>query len=236
MIIRWLWIIIVLAFAVPHVYAGGLYVVGRDDQGVYLQTDKGNSWYIGRRDLKYFTVGEKGQYTVGRDSKGTYIKAGKNRKFYVANISDAQVDKEIEAFNKSQNKMKRDKGESRVVVVGNQVLVPVTFQNDFRKVDALLLLDTGAAITVLHRDVAEQLKLKPLKKGRAQVVGGKTIPMTLTMIDSLETGGVRKNNLQVGIIDHQGMQTRDRGFLGMNFLQGLRYKINYQKQTIQWDN
>jgi predicted aspartyl protease len=234
MVLRLLWILMLIVLTAPCAHAGGNYRVGRDGKGTYLETDKGESWYINQKDLKYFTVGEQGPYSVGRDSKGAYIKAGKHRKFYVDQVSDAQAEQEIKAFQKAQKTTKKNKHETRVTVVGNQVLVPVTIQSDTRKIEVLLLLDTGASITVLHRDVADKLKLKPFKKGLAQVVGGSTIPMAVAKVKLMETGGVRKKNLHAGIIDYQGAKASHQGLLGMDFLQGMKYNIDYQKQIIQW--
>ena len=235
MILRLSCIMIMVCLAAPGAIAGGTYVVGRDNQGVYLETDQGESWYIDRKDLKFFIEGEHGQYTVGNDAKGNYITAGKKRKFYVNVISDAQAEQEIAAFQKTRKATGKKGNETRVKVIGNQVLVPVTIRNDYRKIEALLLLDTGASITVLHRVIADKLNLKPYKKGLAQVVGGSTIPMAVAKVQELETGGILKKNLHAGIIDYQGKQALHQGLLGMDFLQGLKYKINYQKQTIRWD-
>lgn len=225
---------IILICSVPYASVGGTYVIGRDDQGVYLVTDRGKSWYIDRKDRKFFKVGEKGTYTVGSDSKGTYLTAGKHRKFYVGKVSEAQMQREIDAYQKKQVASRKNRYETRVQVIGNQVLVPVTIWSGYRKIEAQLLLDTGASITVLHRDVADRLKLKPVKKGLAQVVGGGKIPMAVAVVKKMETGGVSKTNMYAGIIDYQGGAVPHQGLLGMDFLQGMKYKIDYQKQTIQW--
>ena len=37
--------------------ADGTYYVGRDDGGVYFQTDQDGGWYIDISDLQYFKIG-----------------------------------------------------------------------------------------------------------------------------------------------------------------------------------
>ena len=235
MIIRWLWCIAIWVLLAPQAYAQGTYWVGRDDQGVYLQTDQGQSWYIGRSDLTFFSAGEEGRYRIGSDSQGTYIQLGKPKKFYVEDISPADADKDRLAHPYVPASPTGNKHQSHVALVGNQVLVPVKIISDTGQIEVFMLLDTGAGMTILHSNVADQLKLKPFKRAYAQVVGGSMIPMAMAMVKRLEVGGIQKKDLNAGIIDHQGEKTPHQGLLGMDFLRGLQYRINFQQQTIEWE-
>ncbi|MBT8332257.1 MAG: hypothetical protein KJP06_08005, partial [Deltaproteobacteria bacterium] len=61
--------------------------------------------------------------------------------------------------------------ESPVHIKGNRVFVPTKIANNGVEVETLLLLDTGASQTVIHRDIASQLNIIALKKGLSQVAG-----------------------------------------------------------------
>ena len=61
---------------------------------------------------------------------------------------------------------------TKVIIKGNQVLVPVTIGYSGKKIEGLLLLDTGASIVALHRDFVEKIKIKTTQKASLMVVGG----------------------------------------------------------------
>jgi hypothetical protein len=55
------WLIICVLFiffSVLPLHATGTYYVGRDEGGVYFQTDDHGGWYIDGVDLKSFTIGQ----------------------------------------------------------------------------------------------------------------------------------------------------------------------------------
>ena len=72
--------------------AAGNYFVDREEGGVYLQTDDHGSWYIDKRDLKHFRVGETGTYQTGSDRHGTYISI-KHRKYYIDLDASEKLDR-----------------------------------------------------------------------------------------------------------------------------------------------
>jgi hypothetical protein len=53
------------------------YYIGRDGGGIYLQTDQDGSWYIDRKDLENFKIGENGTYSIKADRYGIYINTDK---------------------------------------------------------------------------------------------------------------------------------------------------------------
>jgi hypothetical protein len=112
------------------------------------------SWYIEKADLKNFKLGETGTYQIGSDRYGTYMLINKPRKFYIDLGGSEQGEREIEEINRKQEKLAY-KSETKVFIKGNQVLVPVTLGYDSKEAEALLVLDTGASITVLHQEIAE---------------------------------------------------------------------------------
>ena len=71
---------------------------------------------------------------------------------------------EIEAL---RRRSMQDSRETPVVVEGNKVMVPVLLGYDGVETEAMLVLDTGASIIALHREVAEELAVREI--GRAHV-------------------------------------------------------------------
>ena len=232
MFLRWLWWCIAIGVLLaPNAYAQGTYWVGRDDQGVYLQTDQGKSWYIGRSDLRFFSAGEQGQYRIGSDSQGTYIQLGKPKKFYVEDISsaNADADKDLQAHQYGPTSPVGNKHESRVALVGNQVLVPVKIISETRRIEVFMLLDTGAGMTVLHSNVADKLELKPFKKAYAQVVGGSMIPMAMAKVKRLEVGGIQKKGCKCRHHRSPGGENAAPRAIGNGFSAGSAIQNQFSK-------
>jgi hypothetical protein len=213
--------------------ADGTYYVGRDDGGVYFQTDQDGGWYIDILDMRHFKIGQKGTYSIKRDRNGTFMITDKKRKFYLDTSAKEQLEHEIEEYNDRQLNVSLKKV-TKVVIKGNQVLVPVTIGYSGKKIEGLLLLDTGASIVALHRDFVEKLKIKDTQKTNLMVVGGKTITADVVKLDFVEVGKNKKTKLYAVIVDHIGPPVSYNGLLGMNFLSGLDYRIDFERRVIIW--
>ena len=124
--------------------------------------------------------------------------------------------------------------QTRVIVGGNRIMVPVTLVNNGVELDVNLVLDTGASQIVLHRDVADQLKIIALSKGLAQVAGGQNIYVETGQVNYFKVGPFSMEEATVLIIAHEGPATSYSGLLGMNFLQHYRYSIDFGREVISW--
>lgn len=127
-----------------------------------------------------------------------------------------------------------EKTETKVILEGNRILVPVTFNNNGAEVEVNLLLDTGASQIVLNRSVADQLNIVALKKGLAQVAGGSNIYTQLGTVSYVKVGPFKMEDAGVLIIAHEGPPVNYSGLLGMNFLKNVEYSIDYKNQVIRW--
>jgi len=233
---RWFILFVFILFIINlpiRLLADGTYYVGRDDGGVYFQTDQDGGWYIDILDLRYFKIGQTGTYSIKRDRNGTFMITDKKRKFYLDTSAKEQLEHEIADYNDKQLNVSLKKV-TKVVIKGNQVLVPVTIGYSGKKIEGLLLLDTGASIVALHRDFVEKLKIKGTQKTKLMVVGGETITADVVKLDFVEVGRNKQTELYAVIVDHIGPPVSHKGLLGMNFLSGLDYKIDFERQVIIW--
>lgn len=124
--------------------------------------------------------------------------------------------------------------ETKVQINRNLVLVPVTLGYRGSKIEALLVLDTGASIVTLHQRVADQLRIEELETAQTQVAGGEVLQSSVAKLGFVKVGPFKKRDLYAGIIKHEGPSVPYDGLLGMNFLRGLEYTVDFKKQVIKW--
>lgn len=121
---------------------------------------------------------------------------------------------------------------TRIRFVNNQILVPVKVR--YRGVEqmATFLLDTGATTCTISPGLAKRLNIgtNDTNMGLAQGVGGSVHLVGRTALHSMTVGPHRKTNIEVSVIP----TGNNDGLLGMNFLGGLRYHIDFNAQEIRW--
>ena len=137
--------------------------------------------------------------------------------------------------NRKQDALERE-GVQKVKIIGDSVLVPVVLGNGREEIETLLLLDTGATMITINQTIADRLKLKAPKKTKFQVAGGDLIDTWIGELSYIKVGPIERENLQVSIIESSGPPMPFAGLLGMNFLRGIDYKIDFQHKTIKWNH
>ena len=126
---------------------------------------------------------------------------------------------------------------TKVTVVGNSVLVPVTLVYRGNQADVQLLLDTGASVTAINTEIANRLdmNLRSDRKVRGQVAGGQVIEAYVITLNSLIVGPHTKSDIPITVIPHTGPRVIYDGLLGMDVLRGFRYRVDLDKQLILWE-
>lgn len=124
-----------------------------------------------------------------------------------------------------------------VVIIDNQVLVPVTIGYGVKEMEILFLLDTGASHLVLFNDLAGVLGIKSHQKGVSMVAGGELIETDLVVLDYLKLGPLDLKKVEATVIKHETKSVDPvhfSGLLGMNILRNSRYTIDFENQKIHW--
>jgi predicted aspartyl protease len=124
--------------------------------------------------------------------------------------------------------------ETNVIIINNKVLVPVRLGYRGREIKTLLLFDTGASITLLHEKPIRQLGIKKLKSAQAQVADGSVINTGISELDYMIVGPFKKTNIEVAFVEDKVVSGTHDGLLGMNFLRGFEYSIDFERNVIKW--
>lgn len=149
-----------------------------------------------------------------------------------------QMQKSLEEKKRQEEKRAREelkkKLVTKVTILGNQVLVPVTLGYGGQEVQASLVLDTGAEIITINQSIADQLSLPLTSRANVRVVGGKVINASLAKLDYVRVGPYEAKEISALVIFPQGPAASHDGLLGMNFLRGCEYSVDFENQVIRW--
>ena len=148
------------------------------------------------------------------------------------------VDLELEtkARNEAKLQEKRRAYQTPIMVRGNRVMVPVEVAMGSRLAHLLLLLDTGASATVLHRGSLTELDLPTGKKVEARVAGGTSLASEKIQFKYIEIGPFREEGPFAMVIDPKGPSMPFDGMLGMDFLKRHPYRIDYENEMLTWED
>jgi len=131
-----------------------------------------------------------------------------------------------------------NKIETKVLMVGNAVLVPVKLGYKEKELSTWLVFDTGATTTALHKSVGDELGISPNASGKTAIADGTVIDTQKATLDYIIVGPYRMDNFQSVIIDHKNDSNSNmvKGLLGMNFLRKVNYKIDFARKMIKWSD
>ena len=110
---------------------------------------------------------------------------------------------------------------------GRSVIVPVTFN---RSVNAELLLDTGASMTMISRRLATNLALPSSGAGLFSGIGG-TVSAEIARVDSIKVGDAEVSGMAVSIHDIPRLPHFE-GLLGMDFLGRFQVSVDPAKKLL----
>jgi len=124
----------------------------------------------------------------------------------------------------------------RIVVPGEitrgMLVVPALING---ATDSLLLVDTGASLTVLSPKLASELQL-PInantRRSLVRVAGGREIAVPRVRLASMKLGTATVENLYIGVFDVFPAAPQIHGVLGMDFLRHFNVSIDHGRRRL----
>ncbi|MET4160990.1 hypothetical protein CFI10_13740 [Marinobacterium iners] len=121
-----------------------------------------------------------------------------------------------------------------VLIQGNSVFVPVRLYYGNQMIRVNLLLDTGASRTVLHDDAIADLSIVKRSGSQARVAGGGVIDTRDVAFSRMEVGPYKPENTMLSVIHNHDAGSRFDGLLGMDFLRGIEFDVDFENSRIVW--
>jgi hypothetical protein len=117
-----------------------------------------------------------------------------------------------------------------IKMIGNSMVVPVTFSIGNSSVTGNAVVDTGASQTMVSKRMARELRLLSIAAQRRSGIGG-TVLAEVGVVEAIKVGEAEVKNMQVSIHDFSHDQ-RYEGLLGFDFLGRFQLSVDSDKQVM----
>ncbi len=126
-------------------------------------------------------------------------------------------------------------GESKNVKVGqagNHLFVDALLN---KKINAKLLVDTGASFIILSPEIAKQLNINVASVNpdiKMSLADGREVFGKMIKLDTVSIGDARTNDIEAAIIYQKGAFEGFDGLLGMSFLKLFKFEIDLTRNKL----
>lgn len=116
-------------------------------------------------------------------------------------------------------------------LINNHAIVSVVLLYKGREARGQFVFDTGANTSVISPDIARRLEVDYKDTSRAMIRGvGGTSSTSTVVLDAIKLDGKSVGNVNVCVVEFGNFD----GLLGMDFLAGKKFQIDYHAHKIRW--
>jgi predicted aspartyl protease len=132
--------------------------------------------------------------------------------------------------------VEKPKRYTKVIIINNQIIVPVVLVNKGHKTAATMILDTGASSTIIYPGLAKRLGINAnrVSAGVSKIADGSQVASYMTKIDYIQVDDSVLRNPDIVIMPSMS-DLGAEGLLGNSFLKYFHFAIDYDKQMLIWD-
>lgn len=199
---------------------------------LYLKNGRSIEGLVGKEDEEYIELEvSQGIVKLKRSEVGEVKKASPEEAKAIRQKWEAQ---KIETRDKILRQKLEDERKPKKVEFSqdNQgIMLDVTLN---KKIQARLVLDTGASIVMLRRHIAEKLGInldRVMADMTVQLADGRQVKAKHIFLESVEVQNVKADNVEASILldDEGGFAD---GLLGMSFLKRFNFKVDQKDKRL----
>ncbi|CAG36128.1 unknown protein [Desulfotalea psychrophila LSv54] len=121
---------------------------------------------------------------------------------------------------------------TKITIINNQILIPVTLRHRGRSKRVYMVLDTGSSHTTIPYRYLKGMRANYGPKVVATVANGSKCYGRSVELDMLRVSTEHEYNFTVSTYPQSGSQ--NRGLLGVDFLKKHPFKIDFENKYIVW--
>ncbi|HBG18150.1 MAG TPA: hypothetical protein DDY32_02430 [Desulfobulbaceae bacterium] len=154
-----------------------------------------------------------------RDSEGKLFFSNTN---FPLDNDTLQVQTEINTYHKV----------TKIIIVGNQIYVPVTIGNNSKQTTLNMVLDTGCSQTTIPYKYLNEVDAKYNRIITSILADGSKVRGNEAVIDFMRVGSKQQNKVTVTGQEIAG--SKNSGLLGLDFLRSNSFKVDFENRFIIW--
>ena len=232
-------ILILSLTCIPNIFAdtielkNGEKIVGdilqETDQGIVISKQNGKFVYsISRDRIKNIRKSTEEEEDRRKRKEAGFYRVDKKK---IAEQKEKQTEYRLEQYKKEVLSADRTHGRMRVYFENNKFGVVQALVND--KITALLLVDTGASLVAISKNLAEELEINydSLPEMKIILADGTEVKAHRATLDSIKVGNARVENVKITITETSPEMEVD-GLLGMSFLRHFHVKLDTKEKCL----
>jgi len=204
-------------------------ILQETDEGIVMSKQNGKFVYsISRDRIKSIRKSTEEEEKRRKRKEDNFYRVDKKK---IAEQKEKQIEYRQEQYKKEVLSADKTHGRTRIYFENNKFGLVQALLND--KITALLLVDTGASLVAISKNLAEQLEINydNLPEMKIILADGTEVNARKTTLDSIKVGNARAENVKIAITE-TSPDTEIDGLLGMSFLRYFHMKLDAKEKCL----